>query len=185
MASIPAVFLDRDGVLNRTLVSDGTPHPPSSCEQVEILPGVREALTELATERLQLIVVTNQPDVARGTQTREVVEAINALLMAELPLTRVYTCFHDTPDNCACRKPKPGLLHEAAAAYNIDLRRKLEQGSEPRLIQTVRGVGYVLDGWQESVGLDSRSRAVCGARASLPVVSPKDARGSGLIPLAT
>ena len=128
MASIPAVFLDRDGVINRTIVCDGTPHPPSSCEQVEILPGVREALAELAAQRLPLIVVTNQPDVARGTQTREAVEAINALLMAELPLTRVYRCFHDTPDNCACRKPKPGLLHEAAAAYNIDLRRSFLVG---------------------------------------------------------
>jgi D-glycero-D-manno-heptose 1,7-bisphosphate phosphatase len=128
MTLVPADFLDRDGVINRTLVRDGTPHPPACCEEVEILPGVREALAELGAQGLPLIVVTNQPDVARGTQTRDAVEQINSMLMEQLPLTKVFTCFHDTADDCACRKPKPGLLHEAGAAYNIDLTRSFLVG---------------------------------------------------------
>jgi D-glycero-D-manno-heptose 1,7-bisphosphate phosphatase len=124
----PAVFLDRDGVLNRTLVRDGVPHPPDRAEQVEILPGVADALASLAQRELPLIVVTNQPDVARGKQSRQEVERINRFLQERLPLTVFYVCYHDTPDNCACRKPKAGLLIEAAGAYNIDLPRSVMVG---------------------------------------------------------
>lgn len=124
----PAVFLDRDGVLNRTMVRDGVPHPPHAVEDLEILPGVPEALDRLQGVGFALIVVTNQPDVARGTQTRESVEQINHSLQQRLPLTAIYTCFHDTADNCFCRKPKAGLLMEAAAAYNIDLGRSFMVG---------------------------------------------------------
>jgi D-glycero-D-manno-heptose 1,7-bisphosphate phosphatase len=124
----PAVFLDRDGVLNRTVVTDGVPHPPASVEEVEILPGVLEALARLVALNLPLIVVTNQPDVARGAQTREAVEQINMFLRDRLPLTAFYVCYHDNPDNCACRKPKPGLITDAAAAYNIDLARSFVVG---------------------------------------------------------
>jgi D-glycero-D-manno-heptose 1,7-bisphosphate phosphatase len=117
----PAVFLDRDGVLNRTIIRDGIPYPPDSPEETKILPGVETALAQLAELDLPLFVITNQPDVARGTQSREGVEAINWFLSNRLPLTAIYVCYHDTPDNCACRKPRPGLLIEAARAYNIDL----------------------------------------------------------------
>ncbi|HXE52283.1 MAG TPA: HAD family hydrolase [Tepidisphaeraceae bacterium] len=117
----PAVFLDRDGVLNRTDVRNGIPHPPASAADLELLPGVLQGLLRLREIGLPLIVVTNQPDVARGTQTREAVEQINARLREQLPVIAIYTCYHDTADNCQCRKPLPGLLMNAAAAYNIDL----------------------------------------------------------------
>ncbi|HWE96045.1 MAG TPA: HAD family hydrolase [Tepidisphaeraceae bacterium] len=116
-----AVFLDRDGVLIRTFVRDGTPHPPQTPAEVEILPGVYEALSELHDRGFLLLVVTNQPDVARGTQTREMVEQINAHLLNALPLDGVYVCYHDTPDGCGCRKPAPGLLLQAAREHHIDL----------------------------------------------------------------
>lgn len=128
MSLRPAVFLDRDGVLNRCTVQDGVPHPPSCPQEVEILPDVPEAMGRLAAKGLPLIVVTNQPDVARGAQTRQTVEAINRMLRQRLPITAVYTCYHDGPDNCACRKPKAGLLIKAAAAYNIDLTRSFMVG---------------------------------------------------------
>lgn len=116
-----AVFLDRDGVLNRTFVRAGVPHPPDAVAAVAILPGVRAALDLLAGRGFALIVATNQPDVARGTQTREEVERIHAHLREHLPLDALYTCFHDTPDGCACRKPKPGLLLRAAREHDIAL----------------------------------------------------------------
>ncbi len=116
-----AVFLDRDGVLNATCVRAGVPHPPQTPEEVEILPGVRSALTELAAGGFLLIGITNQPDVARGMQTREMVERINGTLRAALPLQAVYTCYHDNADCCDCRKPLPGLIHRAAADYTIDV----------------------------------------------------------------
>jgi len=116
-----AVFLDRDGVLIRTPVRGGTPHPVESAGQVEILPGVAGALRMLAGHGLARIVVTNQPDVRRGAQTREAVEEIHARLLRELSLTDIFTCYHDDGDECACRKPKPGLLLDAARRYDLDL----------------------------------------------------------------
>jgi len=126
---IPAIFIDRDGVLNETVVINGVPHPPQLVGELQILPGVEEAIGQLALQNLPLIVVTNQPDVARGLQSREEVERINDALHKSLPkLMAFFTCFHDTPDNCNCRKPKPGLLTEAARAYNIDLSRSFMVG---------------------------------------------------------
>ena len=125
----PAVFLDRDGVLNRTTVREGTSYPPATADEADILPGVADALKRLADEGLLLIVVTNQPDVARGTQTREAVEQINAKLTRELPmLTAFYVCYHDNADGCQCRKPGPGMLFQAASEHGIDLGRSFLVG---------------------------------------------------------
>lgn len=115
------VFLDRDGVLNRAFPEGGTTRPPMSLDELELLPGVPEVLTRLHAAGFALVVVTNQPDVARGRQSRDVVEAINAKLCEQLPLLDVFACYHDTGDGCDCRKPKPGLLLAAAEKWNLDL----------------------------------------------------------------
>jgi D-glycero-D-manno-heptose 1,7-bisphosphate phosphatase len=115
------VFLDRDGVINRSYERGGVTHPPATVDELEILPGVAEATRKLDAAGFALVVVTNQPDVARGATTREKVEAINDRLRAELPLLDVLACYHDSGDGCACRKPKPGMLLEAAARWGLDL----------------------------------------------------------------
>ncbi|AMV24142.1 D-glycero-beta-D-manno-heptose-1,7-bisphosphate 7-phosphatase [Gemmata sp. SH-PL17] len=115
------VFLDRDGVLNKAFPEGGTTRPPASVDELELLPGVERALARLRGAGFVLVVVTNQPDVARGTQTRAAVERINAELYRALPLLDVLACFHDTADKCSCRKPKPGMLTAAAAKWNLDL----------------------------------------------------------------
>ncbi|HSN24828.1 MAG TPA: HAD family hydrolase [Kofleriaceae bacterium] len=120
-AVTPAVFLDRDGVINAAVVRDGRPYPPASAADLAILPGVVAALGDLRAAGFQLVVVTNQPDVRRGTQSREAVEAIHDKLRAELPLDAIYCCFHDDEDHCACRKPAPGLLLDAARDRALDL----------------------------------------------------------------
>lgn len=121
--SRPVVFLDRDGVLNRTTVRAGVTHPPHSLAELELLPGVPAALNQLAGAGFALVVVTNQPDVARGVQVRERVEEMHAHLLATLPLLGVMVCYHDGPDNCECRKPKPGMLLAAAEQWQLDLSR--------------------------------------------------------------
>jgi D-glycero-D-manno-heptose 1,7-bisphosphate phosphatase len=122
-----AVFLDRDGVLNGAVLRAGRPHPPGAVS-VEILPGVPEACRDLAEAGLILIGATNQPDVARGTRLREDVMRVNRLLLGRLPLLEIRTCFHDDADGCACRKPKPGLLIEAAREHGLDLGRSFMVG---------------------------------------------------------
>ena len=139
--SARAVFLDRDGVLNAAVVRDGRPYPPQRVDELVILPGVRAALDELRRAGFVLLVVTNQPDVARGAQTREVVEAIHARLRAELPLDAIYCCYHDDADACACRKPAPGLLLDGARAFGVDLAASFMVGDRWRDIEAGAAAG--------------------------------------------
>jgi len=123
-----AVFLDRDGVINRTIARNGVTHPPERLEEFEFLPGVTEAARELEEAGFTLLVATNQPDVARGKQSREEVEAMNDLVRRTLPVREVWTCYHDNADSCTCRKPKPGLLTEAAKKWGVDLSKSYMVG---------------------------------------------------------
>jgi D-glycero-D-manno-heptose 1,7-bisphosphate phosphatase len=137
----PAVFLDRDGVINRAFVLGGTPHPPSSLRDLEILPGVPEALSALKAHGYSLVVVTNQPDVARGTSSQELVDSIHERLSRELDLDAILTCFHDSRDECECRKPKPGLLYQAAEQFSIDLPSSFMVGDRWRDMEAGRRAG--------------------------------------------
>ena len=135
-----AVFLDRDGVLNRAVVREGRPFPPATAEALEILPGVPEAVRRLHDAGFLVIGATNQPDVSRGTQRREVVDAMNALLMASMPITDIRVCFEDD-DDCPRRKPNPGLLLEAAADYGIELSASFMVGDRWRDVEAGRRAG--------------------------------------------
>jgi D-glycero-D-manno-heptose 1,7-bisphosphate phosphatase len=133
-----AVFLDRDGVINRAPVRDGVPHAPASVAELEILAGVPAALHRLKAAGYALVVTTNQPDVARGMTTRETVDAIHARLLAALPLDEIRVCPHDDADRCACRKPRPGLLLQPPA-YAVD--RSIMVGDRWRDIEAGRAAG--------------------------------------------
>jgi D-glycero-D-manno-heptose 1,7-bisphosphate phosphatase len=135
-----AVFLDRDGVLNRAIVRDGRPYPPRALEAFEVLPGVAEAVRRLHAAGFLLIGATNQPDVARGTQCRAEVEAMNARLQAEMPLVDILVCYEDG-DDCPRRKPNPGLLLEAAETYRIDLPASFMVGDRWRDVEAGRRAG--------------------------------------------
>ena len=130
-----AVFLDRDGVINASLVRDGKPYPPAGLEEFRILPGVAEAIRSLHEAGFVVVVVTNQPDVPTGIQTREVVEAIHSSLVNELLIDEFRVCYHTDADNCACRKPKAGMLLEAAHDLGIDLTQSFMVGDRWRDIE--------------------------------------------------
>jgi transaldolase len=136
-----AVFLDRDGVLNRTVLRNGKPEPPAGLHQLEIIPDVPAALARLKAAGFRLVVVTNQPDVPRGYQTQAGVEAINAALQARLPVDEFRVCYHDDSHGCACRKPAPGLLLEAAAAAELDLSASFMVGDRWRDVEAGQRAG--------------------------------------------
>ena len=148
-----AVFLDRDGVLNRANVVDGVPHPPASLAELELLPGVKDACRRLDDAGLLLIVVTNQPDVARGTQTIDAVDALNRELAARLPLDEIRVCPHDDADECDCRKPAPGMLIDAAREHGIELAKSVMVGDRWRDVEAGRRAGcktvFVAAGYSE------------------------------------
>jgi D-glycero-D-manno-heptose 1,7-bisphosphate phosphatase len=129
-----AVFLDRDGVINRSITRDGLPFPPMSMGDFEILPGVPEACVKLKAAGFLLVVVTNQPDVGRGIVPRELVEAMNAQMQKVIELDRIEICFHPGrgASDCDCRKPKPGMLLNAAKALDIDLAQSWMVGDRWR-----------------------------------------------------
>jgi D-glycero-D-manno-heptose 1,7-bisphosphate phosphatase len=136
-----AVFLDRDGVICRAVVRDGRAYPPARVEDLEVLPGVAAALERLKTAGYMLIVVTNQPDVARGTQSRAVVEAIHTRLASMLPIDEFHACYHDDDDACACRKPLPGMILDSARAHNLDLVASVMVGDRWRDIEAGKHAG--------------------------------------------
>ena len=136
-----AVFLDRDGVLNQAIVRDGKPYPPASVDELVILPDAPSALQSLKQAGFLLLVVTNQPDISRGTQPPSAVEAIHQALRQALPLDDFFLCPHDDSDGCACRKPHPGLLLQGAEKYPIDLSRSFMVGDRWRDIEAGAGAG--------------------------------------------
>jgi len=141
IAGLPAVFFDRDGVINRAVVRDGRPYPPARLDDVEILSGAISSIQRLAERGYVLIGITNQPDVARGTQSREVVELINAIILSRLPLREIFVCYHDNKDNCDCRKPKPGLILRAAEKYRLDLSQSWMVGDRWKDVAAGRAAG--------------------------------------------
>jgi D-glycero-D-manno-heptose 1,7-bisphosphate phosphatase len=174
----PAVFLDRDGVINRVTLCRGNPRPPASLGDLEILPGVAEALSTLKAQGFALIVVTNQPDVARGTASEASVASIHAQLAESLQIDAILTCFHDDGDACDCRKPKPGLLLQAAEAFGIDLRSSFMVGDRWRDIEAGRQAGcrtfWINGGYLErqAVAYDFRVRTLSEAAAVILAQAP-------------
>lgn len=123
-----AVFLDRDGVINRAVVRDGKPYPPPTLDDFTIDDGVPAAIERLRTAGLWIVVVTNQPDVATGRQRRDVVEAMHARLASAALCDAIQVCWHSASDGCTCRKPLPGMLLQAADEWRIDLGRSFMVG---------------------------------------------------------
>jgi len=140
-----AVFLDRDGVINRVAIRNGTPHPPSDVEEFELYEDVPDGCAQLKAANFLLVVITNQPDVGRGTQSREAVEAMNLKMKSALPLLdRIEICYHAGErygQPCGCRKPRPGLILRAVAELNIDPKRSFVIGDRWRDVDCARAAG--------------------------------------------
>jgi D-glycero-D-manno-heptose 1,7-bisphosphate phosphatase len=152
-----AVFLDRDGVISRSLVRGGLPFAPIALSDFEILPEASEACRRLKQADFLLIVVTNQPEVGRGTMKRETVEAMHAKMLGALPIDRVEVCYHPGHgmSHCDCRKPKAGLLLKAARELDIELARSWMVGDRWRDIDCGFAAGcrtvFIDRGYAESL----------------------------------
>jgi D-glycero-D-manno-heptose 1,7-bisphosphate phosphatase len=137
----PGVLLDRDGVLSRVVLREGRGVSPRSFAEFEFLPGVRAAVASLRGVGLPVVVVTNQPDIARGLLQPEELERMHEHLRAHVPVDRIHACTHDDADGCACRKPRPGLLLRAAAEFHLDLERSWMVGDSWKDVEAARAAG--------------------------------------------
>jgi D-glycero-D-manno-heptose 1,7-bisphosphate phosphatase len=168
------VFLDRDGVINRAILRDGKPHPPRTLGEVELVPDALPALQRLHEEGFLLVVITNQPDVARGTQERSTVEAINDRLASALPIDEFVVCYHDDAAACECRKPKPGGILDAASRLGINVRSSFLIGDRWRDIEAGQRAGcsnYFIDyGYAERQPVPPFSRVHSLAEAADDIV---------------
>jgi D-glycero-D-manno-heptose 1,7-bisphosphate phosphatase len=149
----PAVFLDRDGVINKSEVQLGIPHPPATLDDFELLEGVSEAIERVRQAGYAVVVATNQPDVARGEQPQAIVEAMHDVVREAVAPDAIMVCYHDDGDGCECRKPAPGMLHQAARNLGLNLTRSFMIGDRWRDIEAGQRAGcrtvYIDNGYAE------------------------------------
>ncbi|HPT84123.1 MAG TPA: HAD family hydrolase [Limnochordia bacterium] len=142
MSKDKAVFLDRDGVLNKSYKF----RPPNTPEELILLPGVPEAIRRLNAAGYLVFVVTNQGGVGLGYMTQETLDAIHAKLVQEVAkgggsFTAIAACTHKPKEGCSCRKPKPGLILDLAERYNVDLGASFMVGDRDVDLQAGRAAG--------------------------------------------
>ena len=174
----PAVFLDRDGVLVRPVVRDNLPYAPLSLDEFAILPGTAEAVELLRSAGFAAIVITNQPEVQRGTLDPALLAEFHRLLRAAVFVDDILACCHDDVDDCPCRKPKPGMILEAARHHGLDLARSFVIGDTERDLGAARAAGlpFVLVDAPYNAGLSATQRVpdlAAAARAILRLSSPE------------
>ena len=136
-----AIFLDRDGVINKTFIKNSLQISPPSFDLLEILPGVKESILRLKKLNFVCLVVTNQPDVSRGKIEKKTIIKMNNYLKDEIKLDDIFVCYHDDHDKCKCRKPKPGLLLDASKKWDINLKKSYMIGDRWRDIEAGKSVG--------------------------------------------
>jgi histidinol-phosphate phosphatase family protein len=137
-----AVFLDRDGVINQNRDGDYV----KSWQEFAFLAGSRKAIQRLLKEDIPIIVISNQAGVGKGLVSDTTVQEVNRHLVAQTSIagrriSAVYYCPHRVEDGCQCRKPKPGMLLEAAADWDLDLTQCYMVGDALSDIEAGSAVG--------------------------------------------
>ncbi len=143
-----AVFFDRDGVLNKLVSRDGGFFSPRTVDDFQLIPKAEDVINKIKFEGYLCIVVSNQPDVARGYLDRSELDKMTQILFKSLDLHDIFYCLHDDIDECNCRKPAPGLLFQAEEKWNIDFACSLMVGDTVKDLEVAQGVDmkfYLLD----------------------------------------
>ncbi|MBI4233159.1 MAG: HAD family hydrolase [Chloroflexi bacterium] len=139
----PAVFLDRDGVLNR---QPPPHHYVTSPAELVLLPRAAQGLALLKSQGYLLVVVTNQQGIGRGLMRQEDLHTVHTALSSKLhaygaTLDGIYACPHLAAEGCLCRKPRPGLLHRAAGVLDIALEESVMIGDSPEDLKAGEAAG--------------------------------------------
>lgn len=138
---VPAVFLDRDGVLVIPEFRDGRSYAPRELANYAFYPDAAQSVASLKADGFLAVVVTNQPDIGAGLVSAQTVNEMHRLLEEAMPVDAVRVCPHTRADNCACRKPAPGLLLESAEEFGIDLDRSYMIGDRSTDIEAGKVAG--------------------------------------------
>ncbi|TRZ83053.1 HAD family hydrolase [bacterium] len=149
-----ALFIDRDGILNHTVRRDGKCVSPRTFKEFRLKEGIKEFTQEIKKKFL-IIVVTNQPDIARGFMKTEDLDKMHHLLLKDCLVDKIFVCPHDDKDNCSCRKPKAGMLIEAAEKWQIDLKKSFIVGDSWKDIGAGKNAGCKTILWQTDYNQDT------------------------------
>jgi D-glycero-D-manno-heptose 1,7-bisphosphate phosphatase len=136
-----AVFLDRDGIINRAIIKNNIPYSPRKLSEFTLNTDIKPVIEVVKKHGYIVIVVTNQPDVARGLLKESTLQRMHTIIRKNLPIDDIYYCPHDDLDKCPCRKPKPGMLFEAAKKWNITLAESYFLGDQERDVHTAINAG--------------------------------------------
>lgn len=117
-----AIFLDRDGVINKPIVRNGKPYAPRKFDDFILLPDVELAINEMVRMGFLVFVVTNQPDIGNGLVEKNEINKMHELIR-KLPINQIYMCPHSQTDLCNCRKPKPGMILRARDEHDLLLEK--------------------------------------------------------------
>jgi len=116
-----AVFIDRDGVINKAIVSEGKPYAPRNSAEFELIKGVPEQLNRLKANGFLIIVITNQPDIGHGLISANEIKLMHAELQEKVLVDEIYMCSHRQDQLCNCRKPNTKLFFDAKTRFNINM----------------------------------------------------------------
>jgi len=136
-----AIFLDRDGTLNEIIYRNGKPESPRYFSEFKFIDGIYNVIFTFKSIGYYIIIATNQPDIARNKLTMLELGRMHSYINEKLPIDDILVCPHDDKDNCSCRKPKPGMLLDAAKKYNLDLSRSFMIGDSLKDMGAAKNAG--------------------------------------------
>jgi len=143
-----AVFFDRDGVLNNLVERDGSYYSPQNYSDFKIYDEAIDIVQKVQDRGYLAIVISNQPDIARGKLEQSELDKMTKVLFKNLKVDDVFYCTHDDQDNCECRKPKPGLFHLAQKKYNINFSHSIMVGDTWKDVKAAQNANikmYLID----------------------------------------
>jgi len=138
---VKAIFLDRDGIVNKAIVEKGLPYSPTRLGDIFLTDGIKDLIKKWHDEEYIVIVVTNQPDVANHIITKNKVDKINNYLKSIALFDDIFTCYHNGKDDCDCKKPKTGLFLQAKEKYDIDFSQSYVIGDRWKDIEAGKNIG--------------------------------------------
>ena len=133
-----AIFLDRDGVINYSIIREKKPFAPLCLDELKIIPAIKQVIDFFKLKHFKIFVITNQPDVARGKVTKDEVDKMNGFILSQLSIDEIFTCYHDNEDQCECRKPKPGAFMALSQKHNINLSKSIMIGDRAKDIEAAK-----------------------------------------------
>ncbi len=136
MVKKKCIFLDRDGVINRSNVKNGKPYAPLRFENFIFLPKVKKSIHQLKKLGFLVILITNQPDISKKKLKISTLDKMNDKIYRNLDVDDIFFCIHSSEDNCNCRKPKTGMLLESQKKYNINLNKSFMIGDRKKDIDS-------------------------------------------------